>query len=118
MSLPRHVLVLTMFDLTRLDRAMAVRPYNLYTSLQALAPTEMIAGGWLPRRREILHYLLRGGLRRTRAVYVEASTTTATETDLLFLALLRLAKNGHRAAGSPHAWRHDARRLVEVYRCL
>jgi len=92
MSLPKQVLVLTMFDVSRLDRAMAVRPHNLCTSLQGLTPTEMVAGGWMPRRREILRYLLRGGLRRTRAVYVEASTTTATETDLLFLALLRLAR--------------------------
>jgi glycosyltransferase involved in cell wall biosynthesis len=91
MSLPKHILVLTMFDLSRLDRAMAVRPHNLHNSLQCLTPTEMISGGWMPRRREILRYLLHGGLRETRAVYVEASTTTATEADLLFLALLRLA---------------------------
>jgi glycosyltransferase involved in cell wall biosynthesis len=92
MTSSKKLLVLTMFDVSRLDRAMAVRPHNLYTSLQELAPTEMISGGWTSRRREILRYLLRGGLRRTRAVYVEASTTTATETDLLFLTLLRLAR--------------------------
>ena len=39
MSLPKEVLVLTMFDLSRLDRAMAVRPHNLHTSLQDLTPT-------------------------------------------------------------------------------
>ncbi len=87
-----NILVLTMFDVSRLDRAMAVRPHNLYTSLQNLTPTVMISGSWIPRRQEILRYLLRGRLRQTRAVYVEASTTTATETDLLFLALLRLAR--------------------------
>jgi glycosyltransferase involved in cell wall biosynthesis len=92
MSLPKQVLILAMFDLSRLDRAMAVRPHNLHTSLQGLTPTEMISGGWMQRRREILCYLLRGGLRQTRAVYVEASTTTATETDLLFLTLLRMVR--------------------------
>ncbi len=30
----------------------------------------------------------------------------------------RLGANGHRAAVGPYAWRHDARRLVEVYRSL
>ena len=92
MSLPKQVLILTMFDVSRLDRAMAVRPHNLCMSLRGLTPTEMISGGWVQRRREILHYLLRGGLRQTRAAYVEASTTTATETDLLFLTLLRLVR--------------------------
>jgi len=86
-----QVVVLGMFDVTRLDRAMPVRIHNLCAALQALTPTTLIAGGWMARRRAIFRYLLHGGLRRTRAVYVEASTTTATETDLLFLALLHLA---------------------------
>ncbi len=30
----------------------------------------------------------------------------------------RLGENGRRAAAGPYAWRHDARRLVEVYRSL
>jgi len=91
MSMGSQVVVLGMFDVTRLDRAMPVRIHNLCAALQALTPTTLIAGGWMARRRAIFRYLLHGGLRRTRAVYVEASTTTATETDLLFLALLHLA---------------------------
>ncbi len=82
-----QVVVLAMSDLTRLDRARAVRSHSLYASLQTLTPTTLLAGNRMSRRREILRYMVSGGLRRTRAVYVEASTSTATETDLLFLAL-------------------------------
>jgi len=39
----------------------------------------------------VARFLLRGGLRHTRAVYVEASTSTASEIDLLFLALAHAA---------------------------
>jgi glycosyltransferase involved in cell wall biosynthesis len=86
-----EIVLLGMFDTTRLDRAMPVRIHNLYLSLRAHTPTRLIAGGWVSRRKEILRTIRQGGLRRVRAAYVEAATTTATETDLLFLALLRLA---------------------------
>jgi glycosyltransferase involved in cell wall biosynthesis len=86
-----EIVILGMFDLARLDSARAVRIHNLHLSLRALAPVTLLAGNRSPRRWAVLRYLLRGGLRRTRAVYVEASNGPATEIELLFLALARTA---------------------------
>lgn len=81
-----------MFDVSRPAGARAVRIHNLHAALQALTPITLLAGNRMARRRAILRHLLGGGLRRARAVYVEASTSTATGLDLLFLALARLAR--------------------------
>lgn len=86
-----EIIVLGMADLSRPDRATPVRIQSLYSALKALSPTTLIAGNRTPRRRALVRFLIRGGLRRTRAVYVESSTSTATETDLLFLNLVRRA---------------------------
>src|SRR5262245_28268409 len=87
----QNVVLLGMFDLSRLDSARPIRIHNLYTALQALAPATLLSGNRTPRRWAVMRFLLRGGLRHTRAVYVEASTSTATEVDILFLALARKA---------------------------
>jgi glycosyltransferase involved in cell wall biosynthesis len=79
-----------MVDVSRLGGAMAVRLYNLHAALQATIPTVLLAGNRLPRRRALARYWFSGGMHRARAVYVEVSTSTATETDLLFLTLVRL----------------------------
>ncbi|MGH7453875.1 MAG: glycosyltransferase, partial [bacterium] len=91
MSAPKAIVVLGMFDLSRLDSARPIRIYDLFTSLHALTPATLISGNRTPRRLAVLRYLLSGGLNRTRAVYVEASTSTATEIDLLFLSMARAA---------------------------
>jgi glycosyltransferase involved in cell wall biosynthesis len=85
------MVVLGMVDVSRMGGAMAVRLCNLHAALQDIMPTVLLTGSRLPRRRALARYCLGGGLRRARAVYVEASTSTATETDLLFLALARRA---------------------------
>jgi glycosyltransferase involved in cell wall biosynthesis len=90
-GIAKEIVVLGMFDVTRRDRAMAVRIFNMYSALQKLTPTILISGDRRARRKAILRFLLKGELRRARAVYVEASTSTATEADLLFLTLVRLA---------------------------
>lgn len=86
-----NLVVLGMFDLSRLDSARPIRIHSLYTALQALAPVTLLAGNRTPRRWAVMRFLLRGGLRQTRAVYVEASTSTATEIDLLLLVLAKIA---------------------------
>jgi glycosyltransferase involved in cell wall biosynthesis len=91
-NITKEIVFLGMFDVSRRDRAMAVRIYNMYSALQELAPTTLISGNRRARRKAILRFLLQGGLRRTRAVYVEASTSAAGEMDLLLLALLHAAK--------------------------
>ncbi|MGE0825499.1 MAG: glycosyltransferase [Candidatus Binatia bacterium] len=89
MSTPSHIVVLGMFDLQQLDRARPIRIHNMHAALTSLTPTTLLSGNRTPRRFAIMRFLWRGGLRHTRAVYVEASTSTATEIDLLFLALAR-----------------------------
>jgi glycosyltransferase involved in cell wall biosynthesis len=91
-NIAKEIVVLGMFDVTRRDRAMAVRIYSMYTALQEFAPTTLISGSRSARRKAIVQFLLKGGLRRTRAVYVEASTSAAGETDLFLLGLVRAAK--------------------------
>lgn len=86
-----EIVVLGMFDLTRLDGAMAVRIHNLHVALQTLTPTTLLSGKRAPRRWAVIRYLLQGGLRQARAVYVEASNGPSNETDLLFLAMARAA---------------------------
>jgi glycosyltransferase involved in cell wall biosynthesis len=87
----RPILVLGMFDVSRLDSARPVRIQSLAAALGSLAPTVLIAGRRAPRRAALLRYLFEGGVRRSRAVYVEASTSTATETDVVFLTMARAA---------------------------
>ena len=54
--------------------------------------TERIVGGRLGRAWASTLWLVRGGPRRVRAVYVESPTASAMPTDLLFLALMRLLR--------------------------
>ena len=83
----KELVLLGMFDASRPDRARAVRIYNLHRALLAQAPTRLIDGDRPTRRKALLRYLAGGGLGKTRAIYVEASTSTATELDLGFLAM-------------------------------
>ena len=83
----QELVLLGMFDASRPDRARAVRIYNLHRALLAQAPTRLIDGDRPTRRKALLRYLAGGGLGKTRAIYVEASTSTATELDLSFLAM-------------------------------
>lgn len=92
MSRQEELVILGMFDLTRLNSARAVRIHNLYTALRAFAPVRLISGNRTLRRLALLRYLVSGGLRRARAVYVEASTGPSSEIDLVFLFLARAAK--------------------------
>ena len=87
----QNLVLLGMFDLSRLDSARPIRIHSLYTALQALGPVTLLSGNRTPRRWAIVRFLWGGGLRHTRAVYVEASTSTATEVDILLLALARKA---------------------------
>jgi glycosyltransferase involved in cell wall biosynthesis len=85
----KHLVLLGMFDLTTLESARGVRIHNLHLALQKQAPIRLIVGQRTARRKAIIKFLREGGLQKSSAIYVEASTSTATEFDLL---LLRLAK--------------------------
>jgi glycosyltransferase involved in cell wall biosynthesis len=84
--------MLGMFDLTHLESARAVRISNLYRALQAFAPVELLSGDRMARRRAIGEFIARGRVRHAQAIYVESSTSTATEMDLFLLALARRYK--------------------------
>lgn len=81
--------VLGMFDLARLGGAMAVRIYHMNQSLRLFTPTVLLSGTRHERRKATLRFIREGGLKKTSGIYVEASTSTATETDLLLLAEAR-----------------------------
>jgi glycosyltransferase involved in cell wall biosynthesis len=61
-------------------------------ALDRQARVERITGGRVSRTWRATRWLLGGGPRRVRAVYVESPTTNAMPTDLLFLALMRLLR--------------------------
>jgi glycosyltransferase involved in cell wall biosynthesis len=84
------ILLYGMYDLRRLDRAPEVRIAAMTEALGRQARVERITGGRLGRAWNSTLWLLRGGPRRVRAVYVESPTASAMPTDLLFLALMRL----------------------------
>jgi len=87
-----EIVVLGMFNLARPDRARAVRIHNLQLALREQSSVTLLSGDRMPRRRAIVRYLLQKKLRSVRAFYVEASTSTATETDLFLLALARASR--------------------------
>jgi len=86
----KALLFLGMYSLDRLDYACPVRIFNLYQNLKSMTPTTLITGRRTGRRWPTLKYLITGQLRKTRCVYVESSTSTATETDLLLLLACKL----------------------------
>ncbi len=71
---------------------MSVRIVNLSQALQALGPVNVITGDRQTRRIELIRLVRAGRLRQARAIYVEASTSAAGETDILFLALAHWLK--------------------------
>lgn len=82
---PRPLVILGMFDLTRLKAAMAVRIHNLHLALQPLTPTLLLSGSRKTRSQAVRQFLRQGGLSQARAIYVEASTSAANPSDLWFL---------------------------------
>jgi len=86
------ILLYGMYALRHLDRAPEVRIVAMTEALARQVRTERIVGGRLGRVWAGLRWLLGGGPRRVRAVYVEAPTTNAMPTDLLFLAFMRLLR--------------------------
>ncbi|MGE0385138.1 MAG: glycosyltransferase family 4 protein [Gammaproteobacteria bacterium] len=92
MALSRdQVVVLGMFDIVAADSARAVRIRSLYEALARCVPTTLIAGTRNQRRRAIARFILEGGMRRMRALYVEAGNGPAAECDLALLMLARTA---------------------------
>lgn len=83
------ITVLGMFDLTQLGGAMAVRIYHMNQSLKQFTPTVLLSGTRPERRKTIIRFIKNGGLKETSGIYVEASTSTATEADLFLLAMAR-----------------------------
>jgi len=85
----KHLVLLGMFDLKTLESARSVRIHNLHQALQKHMPIRLIVGNRMARRKAIVQFLRQGGLQNSSAIYVEASTSTATEFDLLLLRLAR-----------------------------
>jgi len=84
------ILLYGMYDLRALNRAPTVRISLMAGALERQVHTERIVGGRLGRSTAGLRWLLGGGPRRIRAVYVESPTSSAMPTDLAFLLLMRL----------------------------
>lgn len=79
-----------MYDMAALDRAPTVRIEMMTRALAGRTHTERIDGGRFGRFCKAVAWLASGGPRRVGAVYVEAPTSSAMPTDLLFLAFMRL----------------------------
>jgi glycosyltransferase involved in cell wall biosynthesis len=87
------ILVYGMYSLAGpANQAPRVRIRLMTSALSRQVHTEQIVGGRFGRFPRSVKWLLGGGPRRVQAVYVEAPTTNAMPTDLLFLALMRLLR--------------------------
>ena len=84
------ILLYGMYDLSALNRAPTVRISLMAGAFERQVHTERIVGGRLDRSTAGLRWLIGGGPKRIRAVYVESPTTSAMPTDLAFLLLMRL----------------------------
>ncbi|MDA8192858.1 MAG: glycosyltransferase [Thermaerobacter sp.] len=87
MSRPQ-VLVIGHYPLERLDRAPKVRIYEMASALAHYATVTLVAGSRRDRARR-LRGVAAGILPRVDLVYVESASSTATPTDLWFLARVR-----------------------------
>jgi glycosyltransferase involved in cell wall biosynthesis len=85
------LLFVGMYAISRLDSAGPVRILNLYRKVRDRVPTTLIAGTRAQRRWLILKYVLTGQLSTTRYVYVESSSSYATEIELLLMVLCKRA---------------------------
>ncbi len=86
MSRPR-LLMLGGYPLDRLDAAPKVRITRMREAFEGLCDLTFLSDTREGRRKPLLALLPR--IRQFDAVYVEAATSTATETDLLFYSLCR-----------------------------
>jgi glycosyltransferase involved in cell wall biosynthesis len=91
-GVPAGILLYGMYEATDARSAPMVRISMMTAALGRHVPTETITGGRLARAKTALRWLLSGGPRRVRAVYVESATTAATPMDLAFLATMRLLR--------------------------
>lgn len=86
MSRPR-LLMLGGYPLDRLDSAPKVRITRMKEAFEGLTDLTFLSDTREGRRKPLLSLMTR--IRQFDAVYVEAATSTATETDLLFYSLCR-----------------------------
>jgi glycosyltransferase involved in cell wall biosynthesis len=89
---PNGILLYGMYDISDPRSAPKVRISMMRDAFGRLGPTESVTGGRLARAIGATRWLISGGPGRVGAVYVEAPTSSAMPTDLLFLALMRLLR--------------------------
>lgn len=88
MNRPR-ILMLGFYPLDRLDSAPKVRITRMREALDGLCDLEFVASDRAGRRRPVRALMKR--LKEFDGIYIESSTSTAQETDLLFLRAARKA---------------------------
>lgn len=87
-----RLLVYSMYDPGRPDRAGNVRSRLLTDALRREASVVLISGRRRERALNALRWWLREGPRSVDAVYVESASSFASPADLAFLLLLRVAQ--------------------------
>jgi glycosyltransferase involved in cell wall biosynthesis len=108
MNQPRRVIFLKMYAVDRMNRAPAVRAYNIRRALAEFAEVDFICGERRERRQAIRQYLKSDRARGAAGLYVEASTSWCTVEDLQLMAACR-------RAGIPVAiWIPDAHPLYPI----
>jgi len=83
------VLILGMYNVQVLNSAPPVRITHMFKALGKRVPTILIHGG-RERQASIARFILHGGLRNLRGLYVETCSGPAIEADLLLMVLARL----------------------------
>lgn len=77
------------YPLEQVNSAPQVRTQSLWKAFSSLVETDFITGWRDDRRLPLLRYLLSGRLGKVKAIYLEAATSTSSETDLLFLLIAK-----------------------------
>lgn len=85
-----RLLLYAMYDPTTVDSAPKVRIVRLSAALAGSCDLETISGNRHDRSRAVIQWVRRRGFRRIDAIYVESASSTATLTDICFLALARM----------------------------
>ncbi len=78
-----------MYNIDVLNAAPQVRITHLFKALSERVPAILIHGE-RERQSDVARFILRGGLRRLRGLYVETCSGPAIEADVLLMALARL----------------------------
>lgn len=85
-----RILFLSMYPLDTLDSAPKVRSFFLHKELNKLEKTYLIEGTRWSRTVKLFIWVLKGGLFRNKAIYVESNTTIGSPIEIVFLILAKV----------------------------